>query len=129
MDGRRLAFQDGAFDIAYSLSSIEHFGGVPGARAAVEEMARVLRPGGVLVLATEYQLGGPPADEVFTPEQIHALLEHPSLRLVEPIDEAVWRRYEVEPVDLRVNPYQTPHLVVSDRGTIYTSVMIFLEKT
>ena len=29
MDGRRLAFRDGAFDIAYSLSSIEHFGGMP----------------------------------------------------------------------------------------------------
>ena len=31
MDGRRLAFRDGAFDVVYSLSSIEHFGGMPGA--------------------------------------------------------------------------------------------------
>ncbi len=42
MDGRRLAFADAAFDVAYSLSSIEHFGGFAGARLAVEEMARVL---------------------------------------------------------------------------------------
>ena len=32
MDGRRLAFRDGTFDVAYSLSSIEHFGGMAGRR-------------------------------------------------------------------------------------------------
>ena len=31
MDGRRLAFPDASFDIVYSLSSIEHFGGLDGA--------------------------------------------------------------------------------------------------
>ena len=31
MDGRHLAFPDATFDIAYSLSSIEHFGGMAGA--------------------------------------------------------------------------------------------------
>src|SRR5436190_4928050 len=53
MDGTRLAFSDGTFDVAYSLSSIEHFGGITGAKAALLEMARVLKPGGILALATE----------------------------------------------------------------------------
>src|SRR6185503_17050669 len=35
MDGSALAFRDGAFDVVYSLSSIEHFGGVEGARRSV----------------------------------------------------------------------------------------------
>jgi SAM-dependent methyltransferase len=129
MDGRALAFADGTFDVAYSLSSVEHFGGFDGARAAVAEMARVLRPGGVLALATEYCLGGPPHHEAFQPEQVRALVAQPGLRLVQPIDEQVWSRYEVEPVDLRVNPYQTPHMVVTDLGSVFTSVMVFLERT
>jgi hypothetical protein len=35
MDGRRLAFRDAAFDVVYSLSSIEHFGGMPGATETI----------------------------------------------------------------------------------------------
>ena len=45
LDGRYLAFADASFEVVYSLSSIEHFGGLDGAAAAVEEMARVLKPG------------------------------------------------------------------------------------
>ncbi|MGC4081342.1 MAG: class I SAM-dependent methyltransferase [Vicinamibacterales bacterium] len=42
MDGRQLDFPDNSFDIAYSLSSIEHFGGVDGAAQTIREMTRVL---------------------------------------------------------------------------------------
>jgi SAM-dependent methyltransferase len=128
MDGRFLAFEDAAFDVVYSLSSIEHFDGFRGARLAMDEMARVLKPGGVLALATEYCLAGPPHHEAFQPEQIHALIQHPALSLVQPIDESVWNRYECAPVDLQVNPYQTPSMVVTDGGSVFTSVMAFLRK-
>jgi SAM-dependent methyltransferase len=128
MDGCRLGFRDATFDVAYSLSSIEHFGGVPGARQAIDEMARVVKPGGVLALATEYLIEGPPHHEAFTPDQVHALLDHPRLSLVEPIDERVWNRYAYRAVDLRVNPLQTPHMVVTDNGSVFTSVMAFLRK-
>ena len=56
MDGRFLAFPDASFEVVYSLSSIEHFGGFDGASAAIADMARVLKPGGILALATEYCL-------------------------------------------------------------------------
>jgi SAM-dependent methyltransferase len=131
MDGRRLAFADQAFTIAYSLSSIEHFGGFEGARAAVEEMARVLAPGGVLVLATEWRVGGPrrPEEGIFDPEEVRALIDMPSLTLVEPIDDKVWNRYEAHPVDLRLNRFETPHMLLEIDGTVFTSVMMFLRKT
>jgi SAM-dependent methyltransferase len=130
MDGRKLAFRDGAFTIAYSLSSIEHFGGFQGAREAVEEMARVLAPGGVLVLATEWRVSGPRASdqEIFEPDEVRALVDMPSLSLVEPIDDGVWRRYENRPVNLRLNRYETPHMLVEIDGTVFTSVMMFLRK-
>jgi len=104
MDGRRLAFSPATFDIVYSLSSIEHFGGIEGAVAAVDEMARVLKPGGVLVLATEYCLSGPPHHEAFQPAEVARLLGRPGLRLVEPLDERVHARYEMAAVDIRRNP-------------------------
>ena len=128
MDGCALAFRDATFDVVYSLSSIEHFGGLDGAMRAVDEMARVLKPGGVLALATEYILSGPPHHEAFEPAQVRQLLDHPDLALIEPVDEHVWDRYEYTPIDLRINPLQTPHMVVTDNGSVFTSVMAFLRK-
>ncbi len=128
MDGRQLAFRDGTFDIAYSLSSIEHFGGVEGAAATIRDMGRVLKPGGILALATEYVLDGPPHPETFQPAEIAALIDQPGLELVEPIDVQVYRRYPATAVDLYRDPYQTPHMVVRFNDTVFTSVMIFLRK-
>ena len=128
MDGRHLTFPDAAFDVAYSLSSIEHFGGTAGAGEALDEMARVVKPGGLVVVATEYILAGPPHEEAFQPHDVRALFDRPQLRLVQPIDENVYQRYEYVAVDLRRNPHQTPHMVVRDGETVFTSVMAFLEK-
>ena len=128
MDGRSLQFADGTFDVTYSLSSIEHFGGFEGAAQTMREMARVLKPGGVLALATEYVISGPPHEETFQPAEVHALLGASGLTLVEPIDELVYRRYESEPVNLADNPYRSPHMTVRLGDTVFTSVMAFLRK-
>jgi SAM-dependent methyltransferase len=128
MDGRSSAFRNDSFDIVYSLSSIEHFGGFEGAGQTVREMARVLKPGGVLALATEYVLSGPPHDETFQPEEIARLLKQTSLTLVEPIDDGVYRRCSFDPVDLYQTPFRTPHMVVRFGSTVFTTVMVFLRK-
>lgn len=128
MDGRSLKFADGTFDVSYSLSSIEHFGGFAGAAQTMREMARVLKPGGILALATEYVISGPPQEETFQPAEIHALLQASGLALVEPIDERVYQRYQSEPVDLADNPYRSPHMTVRLGETVFTSVMAFLRK-
>lgn len=59
MDALDLHYEDGSFDGIFSSSSIEHFGGHEDVRRAVDEMHRVLRPGGTLALATELRLAGP----------------------------------------------------------------------
>jgi len=128
MDGRHLDFADASFDVAYSLSSIEHFGGVDGARAAVGEMSRVLKPGGLMAVATEYILSGPAYPEGFFPDQIREIFGRPGLELVQPIDERVYDRYAFTPVDLQKNRHQTPHMVITDGGSVITSVMVFLRK-
>jgi SAM-dependent methyltransferase len=129
MDGRRLAFRDGHFDIAYSLSSIEHFGGMTGATETIREMARVLKPGGILALATEFVLQGPGHEETFQPSEFAQLIDQPGLQLVEPVDDRVYRRYEHTAIDLYKNPYQAPHMVVRFNDTIFTTVMVFLRRT
>jgi SAM-dependent methyltransferase len=129
MDGRAIGFQNASFDLAYSLSSIEHFGGVHGANETLIEMARVLRPGGILALATEYVLSGPPHPETFQPSEIVDLVRGSGLALVEPIDDRVYPRYTCPVVDLIANPYETPHMVVRFGETVFTTVMLFLRKT
>jgi SAM-dependent methyltransferase len=128
MDGRALDLPANSFDVVYSLSSIEHFGGFTGAQAAITEMARVLKPGGVMAVATEYIVSGPSYEEAFHADDIHALCHCPGLRLVAPIDERVYDRYRTRPVDLRQDINQRPHMLVRIDETIFTSVMMFFEK-
>ena len=59
MNGLDLKYEDASFDAIFSSSSIEHFGGHNEIRKAMQEMYRVLKPGGLLSLATEYRLAGP----------------------------------------------------------------------
>lgn len=59
MDATDLQHEDGAFDAVFSSSSIEHFGGLEQVRAAAAEACRVLKPGGILSLSTEFRLEGP----------------------------------------------------------------------
>lgn len=128
MDALQLGFARHTFDVAYSLSSIEHFGGVAGATRAVDEMARVLKPGGILALATEYVLDGPPHDETFTPADFDALIARPGLVPVAPFDRTVYQRYSYAAVDLYRNPHQTPHMVVRFDATVFTTAFVFLRK-
>ena len=62
MNALELDLPDESFDIVFSLSSIEHFGGPPAIRRAAREMARVLTPGGHLVVVTECLVGRHPLD-------------------------------------------------------------------
>jgi len=44
---------------------------------------------------------GEAGGEVFSPDEVRRIIDQPSLRLVQPIDDRVWDRYETRPVDLR----------------------------
>jgi SAM-dependent methyltransferase len=53
MDARRLELPSSSFDLVFSLSSIEHFGGPSDIARAAAEIGRVLRPGGHALIVTE----------------------------------------------------------------------------
>jgi SAM-dependent methyltransferase len=78
MNGLDLRFEDESFDAIFSSSSIEHFGGWRDVRRSIEEMFRVLRPGGIAALSTEFRIEGKtmgiPGALMFNEAEIRALL-------------------------------------------------------
>lgn len=58
MDALSLDLPDQSVDAIFSSSSIEHFGDLKAISRAVDEMFRVLKPGGVLSIASEFRLAG-----------------------------------------------------------------------
>jgi SAM-dependent methyltransferase len=119
MDARELDFPDASFDVVFSLSSIEHFGGPRGAARAAAEIGRVLKRGGHAFVATDcfvrrHPLDTAPADflkrvasagrrcqaatprrraslgEVFTPGELERAIVRPSgLRLIQELDTTI----------------------------------------
>ena len=132
MDGRNLELDDDSFDVVFSFSSIEHFGGHAAATRAMREMERVVRPGGVVVVATELILNGLSHAEYFLPDQTYSELVEPSgLRLAEEIDFSLSEETLSIPfVDTSRAGWQsvTPHLIIRDAEWFFTSVLLVLEK-
>lgn len=144
MDALQLDFPDDSFDAIFSSSSIEHFGDFPDVRRSVEEMFRVLRPGGVLALATEFRLEG---DHIGYPGLLR--FDEPELRAL--LLDGLWWDPAM-PMDLRVSEEtratavemseaiadqesgkrgwsRYPHLVLRHEQFLWTSVHVALVKS
>lgn len=132
MDGTNLSFYaDDTFDFAWSLSSIEHFGSHERAGDAVRELARVVRQGGVVVIATEYLLLPDQANgEYFNRDELekHVVGASPLLELVEPID---WSlpptEYLIDSVVALPGKAERTrrHVVLNNGREQWTSVLLF----
>ena len=105
MDARELEYEDGSFDALFSSSSIEHFGSLEDISQAMDEAWRVLRPGGLFTLSTEFLIEGDPlaheACAMFTPQLLREMV----------IGGRDWK--ELTPFDLHVS-----------QGTLATEVPI-----
>jgi SAM-dependent methyltransferase len=82
MDARHLRYPDASFEIVLSSGSIEHFGTLEDIAQAASEMGRVLKPGGIAVLTTEFKISGNgvgwPGTYLFTPELLQQFIVAPS---------------------------------------------------
>lgn len=58
VDGRDLPYEDNSFDGIFSCSSLEHFGDESDIRKAIEEACRVLKPGGIAAISSEFKISG-----------------------------------------------------------------------
>ena len=139
-----LQFEDDSFDAIFSSSSIEHFGDFGDVRRSVEEMFRVLRPGGIVALATEFRLEGSglgqPGLLRFDEPELRSLLldglwwdpatplettiSEDTLAAPVPIEEAI---ADLESGRLGWSRY--PHVVLRDGEYLWTSVHVALVKS
>jgi SAM-dependent methyltransferase len=144
MDARDLRYPDDSFDGMFSSSSLEHFGGHDDVERAMDEIYRVLVPGGILTLSTELRLEGPgpglPGILMFDREELLRLVIgernweliggeaslNPSpatLRVVVDFSEAV------ADIEQRRPTWSTyPHLVLREGNYVWTSVHLTLRK-
>ncbi len=143
MDGRKLEFSDDTFDFIWSCSSIEHFGGHKDAAMAMKEIERVLKPGGVLALATEYIIDQDIVpclkrehQEYFNLEDLYQyIISSNNLKLVQNIDfsmdEYYIRNHLKIPENGKITPMiysKKPHIVVFLGGILFTSIFMFFRK-
>ncbi len=153
MDALDLRYEDASFDAIFSSSSIEHFGSQEAVRRAAAEMCRVLKPGGILTLATEYRLEGPslrlPGTLLFDAHGIQECivgglpwsLVAPLDRYVSPATRSSEQDLEraVEEVQARVAEdgglfyhhlewSRYPHIVLRAGDAVFTSVHLALRK-
>ncbi len=142
MNALDLQYEDATFAGVFSSGSIEHFGTHDDVRRALAEMHRVLRPGGIAAISTEYRIAGRlaslPGILLFDEDQLRALLDEELWELVEPLDltiseattrviidieEAVGARTEVG----RPHRSHYPHIVLQHKaGATWTSVHVVL---
>jgi SAM-dependent methyltransferase len=74
MNALDLWYEDSTFDATFSSGSLEHFGSYAAVETAMREAWRVLKPGGVCTLSTEFRLLGPdpgmPSALMFSEEEL-----------------------------------------------------------
>ncbi len=133
-DGTNLPYADQSFDLCWSLSSIEHFGGHDASRQAIREMARVTRSGGIVCVATEYillpELTHP---EFFTRSEIEEYLiaATPDMELVDGMS------WELPPHEYLVDQIcfagdgihrRRRHVILNNGHLQWTSFILFFRK-
>jgi SAM-dependent methyltransferase len=132
MSGTDLRFTDNSFDFAFSLSSIEHFGSRANQIKCLDEVARILKPGGVFCCITELILTrGHTHFEYFSFEElIQVFLKRQDYELVGGaadyrISESIVR-YPVDPS--QPGGRRSPHIVLRRGDMKWTSFSMFLRK-
>jgi len=157
MDGRFLNYPDDLFGAIFSSGSIEHFGGLQDAAYSAYEMGRVLKPGGIMTLSTEFCVAGPtpsvewPGLVLFSEEQLKKYIVEASG--LEPVDEfsaalSDGTRQSVRPLSFYVEQMNAtlrqqgnrprvgevtwstyPHILLEQQGYTFGSVHLTLRKS
>ncbi len=129
MNALDLKFADHTFDFAYSLSSIEHFGGLKPAIKALQEMHRVIKPGGLVCIAVDCVINGDNTVGFFTPEQVTTLIAESGLELIEEIDWSISNESQSYLIDMLTDDLNTvPHINLTAFGSTFTSLYMVLVK-
>jgi hypothetical protein len=136
MNALELRYEDACFDGVFCSSSLEHFGGRAEVSQALAELYRVLKPGGVATLSTEYRLRGPgpglPGTLLFDAEELRNLIiDALPWTLLSPLDLELSDRTRASAISLTdafANKELFPHIVLEHDEIAFTSVHLALRK-
>ena len=142
MDGTNLEFDSQTFDLTFSFSTIEHFGGKnhSGALAGLKEMERVLKTDGLAVITTEYIINDKDHKEFFNRRSIYSDLINKleDLRLVEPLYLGTTAKTLNTVIDISLDQNWNsldsnfkkthPLILVRLRNILFTSIMLVFKK-
>ena len=137
MDALNLRYDDSSFSGIFSCGSLEHFGTLQNVARAVSEMARVLKPGGILTLSTEYRISGPdtfgyPGTLIFTPEMLlHHVILPSGLKPVDDFETAVSPETVLSayPISEAIEKgTRSRSIALQNMGFIWTSASLCLRK-
>ncbi len=129
-----LPYEDESFDGIFSSGSIEHVGSFADVAKAAREIGRVLKPGGVASISTEWKLSGDgygwQGVLLFDPETLVQYIVEPSGLYYEGISGPAIIDDEAYPLQTIVDTGKRPAVetVLSHEGYVFTSVHIALVK-
>ncbi len=129
MDARDLKFEDNTFDFCFSLSALEHMGSKKSKLKALKEIYRVLKPAGILAMTTELilnRLGR--GRSYFRLEELQEMCKNAGFEIVGDISTSIEEEFSYPPLALPMEFKRTPHLILRNFNSIYTSFSLFLSK-
>lgn len=133
MDSRQLEFENNSFDFVFSVSSIEHFGSKREIQKSINEMYRILKPGGICVITTELKLNrlgvNIPNTKIFNLEKLLDMFKSCGFDMMgeKPVVEIEQESLE-NWVKLPEEIHKRPHVIMRSFKTIFTSVLLAFTK-
>lgn len=131
MNALNLEFEKHSFDFTFCLSSIEHYGSKRNSARGVEEMCRVLKPGGIACITTELILNQATHPQYFTLRELEeVVLSSTPMKLVGgDLDLRISESLFKNPLDVDLDDLVvSPHLVLKSGDVVLTSIICFLQK-
>lgn len=130
MNAMDLKFDNNTFDYAFSISSIEHFGSRENIQKTMQEIERVLKPGAVAAISTEFILGKDVTHpEFFNHEDLqkHMIKSH-NMDLIGPIDFRLSNQDLSHVLDFDQDMNKPVSIIFKSGSLIFTPLLLFFRK-
>jgi hypothetical protein len=126
------AFPDASFNFVLSTAAARRLYPQPLETSALDEIARLLKPGGVAAVIADVGLNVRAGERLQWPALEHAVSACRSLEMVGGAPDLTISASLLEnPIDLEstVNVERSPHIVLQRGRTVWTQMSLFLQKT